>query len=85
MRNLTLKAFTEDATLFQEILYSIRCKEGKFHVVEGIGKETDSIVLEATETIAILVNVNDHKVLEVNREDVKLIEHGQVLDLSDEG
>ena len=85
MKELTSKAFTEDYTLFQNVLYSIRYEEGEFHVMERIRKETGSIVLGATVTAVVFANVNDHKVLKVNGEDVKLIEHGQVLNLSDEG
>ena len=85
MRDLPLNVFMDDSTRFQEVLYSICCREGKFHVLEWIGKETDSIVLGRTETVAVLVSVNDNTLLGVNEKAVKEIEHDQVLNLNDNG
>ena len=52
---------------------------------EGIVEKSQSVVMELCLNAVIEVDVASHTLLRVNGEDVKGIEHDQVLDLNDEG
>lgn len=75
----------KNTVLFRDALYSIRCKDGTFQMIEGIGEITDSIVLEVREKKEVLVNVEKKQLLNVYKKEMSEVEHNRVLDLSDEG
>ena len=52
---------------------------------EGVIKKSASVIVELSREKVIEVNTASHKLIRVNGEDVKGIEHAKVLDLSDEG
>ena len=52
---------------------------------EGIVETSTSVVVELSEERTIEVDTDSHELLRVNGEDVSGIEHGQVLNLSDDG
>ena len=75
----------KNTVLLRDALYSIRCKDGTFQMIEGIGEITDSIVLEVREKKEVLVNVEKKQLLNVYKKEMSEVEHNRVLDLSDEG
>ena len=75
----------KNTVLFRDALYSIRCKDGTFQMIEGIGEITDSIVLEVREKKEVLVNVEKKQLLNAYKKEMSEVEHNRVLDLSDEG
>ena len=52
---------------------------------EGVVEQSDSVIVELGLNRVVEVNVDSHTLLRVNGEEVKGIEHAQVLDLSDDG
>ena len=75
----------KNTVLLRDALYSIRCKDGLFQMIEGIGEITDSIVLEVREEKEVLVNVERKQLLNAFKMEMNEVEHNRVLDLSDEG
>ena len=65
--------------------YLVLCRKGLCWCHEGLVKKSPSIVIELCLNAVIEVDTASHKLLRVNGEDVKGIEHKQVLDLSDDG
>ena len=60
-------------------------KNGLYWYQEGLIEKFPSIVMELCLNGVIEVDIASHTLLRVNGEDVKGIEHNQVLDLSDDG
>ena len=60
-------------------------KNGLCWCHEGLVEKSPSIVVELCLNAVIEVDIASHTLLRVNGEDVKGIEHNQVLDLSDDG
>ena len=52
---------------------------------EGVVEQSDSVIVELGLNRVVEVNVDSHALLRVNGEEVKGIEHAQMLDLSDDG
>ena len=59
--------------------------EGLCWYHEGVVEKSHSVVVELSLNGVIEVDVESHKLLKVNGEDVNGIEHNQVLDLNDDG
>ena len=74
-----LKKDVKDSHL---VLYEHKGLYG-YHV--GLVEKSHSVVIEMRLHGVIEVNVDSHELLRVNGEDVKGIEHNQVLDLNDDG
>ena len=75
---LTLKKNRKDS-------YLVLHKNGLCWCHEGLVEKSPSIVVELCLNRVIEVAIASHTLLRVNGEDVKGIEHAQVLDLSDDG
>ena len=73
----TLKKDMEDSHL-------VVCKKGLCWCREGLIKKSPSIVVELCLSRVIEVDIASHTLIRVNGEDVKGIEHANVLDLSDD-
>ena len=65
--------------------YLVLPKNGLCWYQEGLVEKFPSIVVELHLNAVIEVDIASHTLLRVNGEDVKGIEHAQVLDLSDDG
>ena len=65
--------------------YLLLHKNGLYWCHEGLIEKFPSIVVELCLNGVIEVDIASHTLLRVNGEDVKRIEHNQVLDLSDDG
>ena len=65
--------------------YLMMCKNGLCWYHEGVIEKAYSIVMELCLNEVIEVDIASHTLIRMNGEDVKGIEHAQVLDLSDDG
>ena len=59
--------------------------DGLYRYYEGLVEESSSVLLELSMNRVIEVNMDSHKLLKVNGEDVKGVKTNEVLDLSDDG
>ena len=65
--------------------YLMMCKNGLCWYHEGVIEKSNSIVAGLYLNAVIEVDIASHTLIRVNGEDVKGIEHNQVLDMSDDG
>ena len=65
--------------------YLVLHKKGLCWYHEGVIEKSHSVVMELRLNRVVEVDVESHKLLKVNGEDVNGIDHNRVLDLNDDG